>query len=154
MSNASVWLPSLTEPFVHTFVPVTTSSSCRSRAGVSFLIATAGSTCTSPTVVLVCARIFWWWCTDHLANAGQSLGRTRATQNEHFKVVVATVCKAGASHVKGWLAFKRFKLAWVTQLGRRHWREGSRVAFARSEWLGGGPRGSTWPVRAKWGKGF
>ena len=27
--------------------------------GISFLIATAGSTCTSPTVVLVCAHVFW-----------------------------------------------------------------------------------------------
>ena len=37
---------------------VTTGSSCRGRAGVSFLVATVGSTFTSPTVVLVNTRVF------------------------------------------------------------------------------------------------
>ena len=45
-------------PFGASYGGVTTGSSCRGHAGVSFLIATVGSTFTSPTVVLVNARIF------------------------------------------------------------------------------------------------
>ena len=115
---------------------VTTGFSCRGRAGVSFLIATVGSTCTSPTVALVCACIFWWWRMKHLADVGQFLEWKRQREASISKSLSRLSAKADANRVNGWLVFEHFRLARVTQLGRHHWSERSWVALAHSGWLG------------------
>ena len=58
MGGQAIWLADPTYRSLGVQATVTTGSSCHGHAGVSFLIATVGSTFTSPTVVLVNARVF------------------------------------------------------------------------------------------------
>ena len=73
---------------------------------VSFLIATVGSTCTSPTVVLVGACVFWWWHVNHLAYAGQFLSGHGRCEVSFSRSLSWLSTKADMSHMNGWLVFE------------------------------------------------
>ena len=73
---------------------------------VSFLIATVGSTCTSPTVVLVGAHIFWWWRANHLAYVGQFWSGRGQPEASFSRLLSWLSTKVDASCVNSWLIFK------------------------------------------------
>ena len=77
---------------------------------VSFLIATVGSTCTSPTVVLVGARIFRWWRVNHLAYVGQFWSGRGRPEASFSRLLSQLSTKVDASRVNSWLIFERLGL--------------------------------------------